>query len=108
MAGSRFHDGGCQLPLAEIAGVSDDLKRLSDSRGRERTQNDRQKECSHDMLRVIAACLSAPRQKRVRVGYLGPGIIRGIGDRDDLAVILMSLGGLTGFFGGLRRADIGA
>src|SRR3984893_14868127 len=58
--------------------------------------------------RAIAACPSALRQKRVRVGYLGPGTIRSIGDRDDLAVILMSLDGLTGLFGGLRRADIGA
>src|SRR6266852_3370597 len=53
-------------------------------------------------------CPSAFCQERARVGNLGPAVIRSIGDRDDLAVILLSLGGLTGLFGGLRRAHIGA
>src|SRR5437867_9733111 len=47
---------------------------------------------------------SAFRQERARVGNLGPGVIGSIGDRDDLAVILLSLGGFTRLFGGLRRA----
>src|SRR5439155_11198907 len=56
-AGNPFRDGGGQLPLAEITGVSDDLKRLSARRSRESTQNDRQKECSHDEL---PCCLWMP------------------------------------------------
>src|SRR6266478_579708 len=49
-ARSPFRDGGGQLPLAEITGVSNDLKRLSAGRGRKDAQHDRQKECFHDLL----------------------------------------------------------
>src|SRR3982074_182126 len=57
---------------------------------------------------LIAIRFSALRQERARVGNLGPGVIGSIGDRDDLAVVLLSLGGLTGLFGGLRCAHISA
>src|SRR5437879_13346195 len=57
---------------------------------------------------LIADRSSALRQERVRFGNLDPAVVGSIGDRDDLAVVLLGLGGLTGLFGGLRRARIRA
>ena len=59
-AGSIFRDGGGQLPFAEHAGISDDLKRLGLRRRRKSTQHDQQKECSHDVL----PCLSPRASQR--------------------------------------------
>ena len=44
----------------------------------------------------------------MRFGNLDPAVIGSIGDRDDLAVVLLGLGGLTGLFGSLRSAHISA
>src|SRR5438132_1704593 len=50
LAGHLFRHGGDQLPFAEIAGIPDDLKRLSAGRGRKDTQHNRQEEGFHDVL----------------------------------------------------------
>src|SRR3981081_935749 len=43
-----------------------------------------------------------------RVGNISPGGIRITGDRDDFPVVSLSLGFITGLFGGRRCAHIGA
>jgi hypothetical protein len=56
-------------------------------------------------LRVASP--SEPFQERARVGNIDTGVVGGIGDRYDLAVISLGLGGFTGAFGSLRRTEIG-
>lgn len=97
--GSRFHNGGRQLPLAEITRVSDDFKRLGVRRCENCGQQDRQKEYSHWWLPLpFAARQSELLQICASIGDLGSAIVSPIGNRDDFFVIILGLGLISGLF----------
>ena len=67
-AGSLFRDGGGQLPLAEQAGISDDLKRLGLAGVARAPSAIRQQECSHDVFFALQELVRNARASAPRCG----------------------------------------
>ena len=85
-----FADGRRQLPLAEHAGIAENLPGLGLRRSRESTQDQQGQECSHGFAGTMGVEVSRlPGQECARLADLDPALVGIAGDGDDLLVVFL-------------------